>query len=904
MSVDGLNGRILDVVLDVWSAFFGGRAIDSETSFFELGADSIMAVSMQGEVERRTGILIPAGLIFQASTAGMFAEAIMRADSDPCRPLVTCLRDGDGLRPLFAIAPAVGGVFHYQQFAGHLPSARPLYCVEPRISMSGEHSYRTVEDLAGHCLRAVREIQPEGRLLLCGYSFGGSVAWEMARQLEAVGEAPDLVVLFDTICRGLGDVSETAPETQWGKFLHHVRRLSFYARQWRRYGRYPNGLNILRLLWDKLVLIVGGRWDELESIDERLAAGGEANFNELDAQNRLRRIYDYGSYSGEVHLFRAERQLTLGRELEVSLGWDGRPKGGLRMHKVAGDHLRLMREPAVRSVVSQLLALVETVETVGNGVWATGTSAIEEIPDLDYPYETISNVVERFRAVASVLEHRMAVTDRFRSMSWSELDTLSDRVATAVEKRLSGTPGGVALLMPTTVEFVAVLLGVLKAGRYAVPIEPDFPEGRRDHILKDSGAALVLYREPVVKISGSDASEGVPWEAIDELIDGIGTESVPAFSVSRDEPALVLYTSGSTGVPKGVLHTHISLAHLAWRRGKGCELSTQDRYLSCYNGSFMGSAGGVWACLCWGASLHLFDPKVQSVERIGEALVRYRITLLHAVTTVCRRFWNSQSERLELPYLRAIVPGGEPVRVADAQRFQEVFPGWTFLYASLGATEYGSLCFRKISHGETFKEALPVGKALEGMGFVLINEDGKLAEHGETGEIAIWSELFRPTYWNDPQRNAEVAYELADGRVVFRTGDLGLVNADGDLVNLGRMDRQVKVRGYRIELGEVESAILSADGVKDAFVAALDQPSGDVVLGAFFTTKLPDEASVEKVRQHLNASLPRPMVPQFLWALDRLPTLPNSKTDRRALTQMACNRIEAAGFSSADKSRG
>lgn len=254
-------------VIALWQPCFAGVEVDCNSNFFELGGDSIAAINFLAGMERETGFIIPLGTLYRSPVLSDFVSQISQFKQEEKWPVVTALQVHGLKRPLFVIAPCIGGVFHYREFAGHFPKDHPCYCLEPRISSAGKHSYESVEEIARWNIRALKDFQVEGPYRLCGYSFGGSIAWEMAKQLRDDGDVVELLLLFDTIARG----KEFFHTRHQGSFVQRLiqkfERFRTYRESYNRYGAKLSWGNV----WS-LVCIKFGYW--FQNLIKRNPGGG------------------------------------------------------------------------------------------------------------------------------------------------------------------------------------------------------------------------------------------------------------------------------------------------------------------------------------------------------------------------------------------------------------------------------------------------------------------------------------------------------------------------------------------------------------------------------------------------------------------------------------------------------
>jgi acyl-coenzyme A synthetase/AMP-(fatty) acid ligase len=350
----------------------------------------------------------------------------------------------------------------------------------------------------------------------------------------------------------------------------------------------------------------------------------------------------------------------------------------------------------------------------------------------------------------------------------------------------------------------------------------------------------------------------------------------------------VLYTSGSTGMPKGVRGSHRGLANrLAWGR-RTAPFAPGEVCLAKTRLGFVDSVAELFGPLCAGCPLVIVDEATGADPRaLAEAIVAHRVSRLVAVPSLLSVLFEVAGERLRGSALAHVTSSGEPLGAELARRIQEVLPGCRILNL-YGSTEVAADATAHLLEGAP-ADPVPIGRPLDNVWVRVLDPAGELVPVGVVGEIHVGGAGVSPGYVGAAAAAASerfVSDPLApeDGPL-YRTGDLGRWRADGRLEFCGRADRQVKVRGVRVEPGEVEHALERHPAVREAAVVCRPGPEGTELVG--FVVPAGEPAGADALRAHLRALLPDQMVPAHLSALDELPRLPNGKTDRAALALAA-----------------
>ena len=871
---------LADTLKQIWSESLNHAGVKETDSFFALGGDSLAAVAMATEVERRTGLPVPVGQIYLTPVLMEFREALERMDPDSKAPIFIPMRESDGKLPtLFGVAPAMGGIFHFKDLAEALPPGQGFAVLEPQVAASGAHPYDSVEDLAAHCLTVMRSKQPQGPWLLAGYSFGGIVAWEMARQMEASGDPPALLMLLDTNSRHSyaipGDLNSAERVLAKARFVIHCGRIRsdfgepFYlARCW-------------PLFVKKVVESVIGR------PHQRLPGQplGAADM-EVAAQRSLSKTYQRCHYNGTVHLFRSDHQLTLHREIDYDLGWSEHTGDGkLHIITVPGDHFSLMRHPSSVRLARHFM----------EGIAAVGQAHLKQIENecakaedcIPLPFtepHPQDDLMERLGQVTRAYPEKTALCDGTVRLSYSRLSETAARIATTLLTAQPDSSAPVLLHFESNWQFVVAIYGVLMAGRAYVPLDPAFPPARIREIATLSEAKAAISLDP--DTLRSSLPEGIHITHFDTASSGDpGSRLLPVNS-APEAPAIYLFTSGSTGKPKGSAVSRRMLLHLCWRHHEFFKLRPQDRYAVLYVSAFMGAVGAIHPPLLSGGCLCFYNLRRRGLKTFGNWIAEERITILHAITSIQRAFYSSLSERLQLPHLRLVLPGGEPLRTSDLPLWKSRLPAGVPISSGIGSTECGTLCSYWLPEDYQHDgRAFPIGHPPASMGVTVERPDGTPAEPGEEGEIVVTSHYIFEGYLNRPDLNEALLTRLPDGRIRYQTGDYGYFDTEGLLFNLGRHDARVKVMGNLVELAEIE-AVLHESGLVEEVSVALQPASTnqEPQLVAFFRPARGQDAQLEsRLASIIMRTLPLYMMPARWVRMSEFPRTITGKIDRMAM---------------------
>ncbi|SUA13732.1 linear gramicidin synthetase subunit C [Mycolicibacterium aichiense] len=494
------------------------------------------------------------------------------------------------------------------------------------------------------------------------------------------------------------------------------------------------------------------------------------------------------------------------------------------------------------------------------------------------------SIASVFAAQAARTPDAMAVTFEGRSMSYRELDEVTDCAARVLIGRGAGPGQRVALLLPRSAEAIMAMVAVVKTGATYVPIDPAVPESRRQFVLGDAKPVAAITTAALTELLDGQALSVID---VNDLNDLAVDTSAALPGPHPDDVAYIIYTSGTTGTPKGVAIPHRNVIRLLETLDADMDM-TGLAWSQCHSLAFDFSVWEIWGALLYGGRVVVVpDAVVRSPEDLHALLVSERVGVLSQTPTAFYALQAADAAHLELGaqlVLEAVVFGGEALEPQRMRPWLENHPpGSPRLINMYGITETTvHASFREIVAGDADSAVSPIGVPLGHLGFFVLDTLLRPVAPGVVGELYVAGAGVADGYIGRAALSSTrfVACPFGEpGARMYRTGDLMYWGADGELRYMGRSDEQVKIRGYRIELGEIQSALGALDGVDDAVVIAREDRPGDKRLVGYLTGMVDPVAA----RAALADKLPSYMVPTAVVVIDALPLTVNGKLDTKAL---------------------
>ena len=488
----------------------------------------------------------------------------------------------------------------------------------------------------------------------------------------------------------------------------------------------------------------------------------------------------------------------------------------------------------------------------------------------DADYDNTQTIVSLFERQAQLTPQNVAVVFKDHQYTYAEVDAISNRIAAFVAGKGLKAEDVVSVLIPRCEWMAIVSLGVLKAGCAYQPLDPSYPKERLNFMMQDADAKLLIADEDLRPIVDEFKGEVLFTKDIPQLEDNANTGTKP----TPDSLFILLYTSGSTGVPKGCQLTHANLVAFCNWYQRFYGLKPEHKVAAYASYGFDACMMDMYPTLTSGACVHIIPEEIRlDLIALNDYFEQNNITHSFMTTQVGYQFATS----IENHSLLHLSTGGEKLAAITPPT------GYNF-YNVYGPTE--CTIFTTIFPVEHKMKEIPIGKSLANMRLYVVDGNGHRLPIGAAGELWVAGPQVSRGYLNRPEKTAEVyvtnPFTTEEKYLrTYRTGDIVRFLPDGNIQFVGRRDGQVKIRGFRIELKEVESIIREFPGIKDATVQAFDEDGGGKFIAAYIVSD--QKVDIEALNQFILDQKPPYMVPAVTMQIDAIPLNQNQKVNKRAL---------------------
>jgi amino acid adenylation domain-containing protein len=522
------------------------------------------------------------------------------------------------------------------------------------------------------------------------------------------------------------------------------------------------------------------------------------------------------------------------------------------------------------------------------------TQQFEQWNQTQSEYERDKCVHQLVELQASRQPNALAVVYGEKQISYGELNRRANRLAHYLRAHGVGLEIRVGVLMERSANWIVALLGILKAGGVYVPLDGSYPAGRLRFMVEDAEIRLLLTQSGQPRI---EASEVVFLDQDWEWLESESTENPENFTQAEDL-AYLMYTSGSTGQPKGVGVPHRAINRLV-RNTNYVKLDESDRVAQISNASFDAATFEIWGALLNGSRVVVLEKETAlSPKELKKQLVEHEISAMFLTTALFNQTALSRPEIFAS--LKYMIFGGD---TADPRAVHRVLGEGRpeHLVNAYGPTENTTFTtWYDAQESDIGARMIPIGQPLSNTEVWVLDQQSRMVPVGVPGELCIGGDGLARGYIGRPELTAEKfvphPYSRHLGARLYRTGDLVRYREDGNIEFLKRMDQQVKVRGFRVELGEIESTLNQYRAVMESIVVDRKDSSGDIRLIAYFVAEEGVEPTSLELLTFLQEKLPSYMLPSAFMAIKEIPLTPNGKVDRRALPAPEQIEVSTAGF--------
>lgn len=477
---------------------------------------------------------------------------------------------------------------------------------------------------------------------------------------------------------------------------------------------------------------------------------------------------------------------------------------------------------------------------------------------------------------AYLTPYRTALKFGNTALTYQQLNEQTNRLANWLIDNGTKTGDIIGLAMGRSAEMVICLLAIIKAGAAYLPLDPGFPEDRLNFMLADSGSSLLLTTSNHRDLFNSDVKQLL----VEEILSQSATYPVttPAVTVTGTDLIYLLYTSGSTGLPKGVQILHQGMVNLLLSMQTAPGITQDDVLLAVTTISFDMAGVELYLPLVSGAMVIVADSDATKDGRILMDMVRRENVTIMQATPYTWRMMIAAGWEETLPL--KVLCGGEPMtkKLAD-----NLLARCQALWNCYGPTE--TTIYSTVKKIEDTVNAITIGVPVNNTQVYIINDKLQPVPDGEVGEISIGGDGLAQGYLNRPELNTKKFVPgPVEGRTVYRTGDLGKIDAEGEIVYLGRIDNQIKIRGFRIETEEIEHNLTRLNNINEAVIAVYTDELDNQRLVAYIQLKDDNlEPDQRAWTEGLKDKLPDYMLPNDYIIVEEFPVTPNGKIDRKAL---------------------
>ncbi len=681
--------------------------------------------------------------------------------------------------------------------------------------------------------------------------------------------------------------------TAYGVILEHWSGQNHFALDLTVFDRYAFNPQVAELVGDftRIMLVeMDFRekkhfWDKVEKTNQTLVETLEhSNYSGVEFIRDISNKYALGTKAAMPYIFTCalysedekvkysllEETYSISRTPQVYLDNQVTEKNG--MLSIVWDYpMEIWEEEQIDGMFQQYIELLNSIGTEEEGKIQLPEYVKEQYQKYNDTYEEAQALYQKkqltlndmMKQAFSKYSENIAVVADNKRLTYYELERLSDEVAYRLQEKKIPKKSYIAIEGHRQISTLIYIVGVLKYGCAYVPINMEYPEERREYIIRHSECRLVIKEDFLNDVEIKNC------------------RSYQAENVRPEDVAYVIFTSGSTGQPKGVVITQNGAANTVADINEKFEVTESDCLIGLSSFGFDLSVYDIFGAFSTGAKLALVKEQ-RNVKEVAHLLKEEQVTFWNSVPAVIEMFLTIQ-EDCKNDTLKNILLSGDWIPLKLPEQIRKHFSKANV--TSLGGATEASIwsIYYPIPKSLQAKwKSIPYGMPLKNQQIYVMDEQMQLCPNGVRGEICIGGIGIAKEYINDMEKTQEVFVEHPDYGRIYRTGDTGIFH--GEYIEFtGRIDGQVKIRGFRIEIGEIEAKATEEETVKDAVVVVQKQEKADTCLVLFYTERAKDSVDLQKLKGRLEKTLPVYMIPSAFVKLEQFPLSVNGKVDRKAL---------------------
>lgn len=527
----------------------------------------------------------------------------------------------------------------------------------------------------------------------------------------------------------------------------------------------------------------------------------------------------------------------------------------------------------MNQVLKQPDKLVEELEMISP---AEKKLLLKTFNDTKITYPKSSNLAKEFEKMVQQYPKNIAVTDKNNSYTYEELNEKANFLAQKIlDQNIASDI--IAFSLNRSAAMIVTILAILKSGHTYLPIDPEYPIERIEFMLENSNTKLLITNQHFYqKIDYQGLCINYEALSFDKKVENLN------LSIPSDKPCYIMYTSGSTGIPKAVTIRHYNVLNFvkSMQERLNYTPSRDNKVLSVTTVCFDIFVFELFPTLLSGLTLVIADElESRSPKLLSDMIQKHKITKILTTPSRIELLFSNTAYINSLSTIKEFILGGEPLPTTLLDKLQEQTKANIFnLYGPTETTVYSTL--KDVTH----TNFITIGKPIHNTQIYILNEHLHLQPIGSVGEICIGGDGVGCGYYHNPEKTNSVFVANPYGNdIIYKTGDLGYWQSDGELICLGRKDHQIKIRGYRVELDDISNHILTFEGIEQCVVIDKTDADGKKYLCAYFVSQ--EEIDMAELKKYLVDILPHYMIPSYFVPIDRIPLTLNHKVDRKALPE-------------------